>query len=181
MWPDWAIFWTLGNFLKALATINLPQSSPFLVDFCEGVKIIHFCSETIFGHLLYSFGDFYLATLIRMQSAKSLELICKKSGTKQIKHFLTIVCRAECKIFQLEHKGTKLQVMPCRLSPSPQENCTVNAKNIIGQCSLKWREIKGVEFSTFFENPKNKFDDLFHIILLIFWDGFVMDWRLRRF
>ena len=24
--PDWAIFWTLGNLLKPLATINLPHS-----------------------------------------------------------------------------------------------------------------------------------------------------------
>ena len=26
VWPDWAIYWTLGNFLKPLATINLPKS-----------------------------------------------------------------------------------------------------------------------------------------------------------
>ena len=25
VWPDWAIDWTLGNFSKALATINLPN------------------------------------------------------------------------------------------------------------------------------------------------------------
>ena len=25
VWPDWAIFWILGNLLKPLATINLPQ------------------------------------------------------------------------------------------------------------------------------------------------------------
>ena len=50
VWPDWAIFWTLGNFLKPLATINLPQSPPFLGNFCKGVKIIHFSSETILGN-----------------------------------------------------------------------------------------------------------------------------------
>ena len=45
-------FWTLSNFLKPLATINLPQSPPFLGNFCKGVKIIYFSSETIFGQLL---------------------------------------------------------------------------------------------------------------------------------
>ena len=25
MWPDWVIFWTLGNFLNPLATVNLPN------------------------------------------------------------------------------------------------------------------------------------------------------------
>ena len=52
VWPDWAIFWTVGNILKPLATINLPQSFLFLVNYCKGVKIIHFSSETIFGQLL---------------------------------------------------------------------------------------------------------------------------------
>ena len=64
MWPDWAIFWTLDNFLKPLAAINLPQSSPFLGNYCKGVIIIHFSSETIFGQLLQTFGDFYLVTLL---------------------------------------------------------------------------------------------------------------------
>ena len=42
-------FWTLGNFLKPLATINLPKSPTFLGIFCKGVKISHFSSEIIFG------------------------------------------------------------------------------------------------------------------------------------
>ena len=50
VWPDLAIYWTLGNFLKPLATINLPQSPQFLGNFCKSVKIIHFSSETIFGN-----------------------------------------------------------------------------------------------------------------------------------
>ena len=49
LWPDWAIFWTLGNFLRPFATINLPESSTFLGNFCKGVKIIHFSCEIIFG------------------------------------------------------------------------------------------------------------------------------------
>ena len=59
VWPDWAIYWTLGDFLKTLATINLPKS--LLGNFCKGVKIYHFSSEIIFGQRLLTFGDFYLS------------------------------------------------------------------------------------------------------------------------
>ena len=52
VWPDWAIYWTLGNFLKPLATINLPKSPTFLGNFCKFVKKIHFAREIIFGQLL---------------------------------------------------------------------------------------------------------------------------------
>ena len=47
VWPDWAIFWTLGNFSKPLATINLPKSPTFLGNFCKGVKIYHFWATFI--------------------------------------------------------------------------------------------------------------------------------------
>ena len=52
VWTDWAIFCTLGKFLKPLATTNLPKSPTFLGNFCKGVKIYHFYSEIIFGQLL---------------------------------------------------------------------------------------------------------------------------------
>ena len=55
--PDLAIFWTLGNFLKPLAAINLPKSPTFLGKFS---------SEIIFGQLLYIIGDFLLVTLDAM-------------------------------------------------------------------------------------------------------------------
>ena len=45
--PDWAIYWTLGNFLNLLATINLPKT------FCKGVKINHFPSEIILGNFYW--------------------------------------------------------------------------------------------------------------------------------
>ena len=50
--PDRAIYWTLGNFLKPLATINLPKFPTFLGDFFKVVKIYHFSSKIIFGQLL---------------------------------------------------------------------------------------------------------------------------------
>ena len=51
VWPDWAIYWTLGNFSKPLATINLPKSPTLLGNFCKGVKIFNFSSEITFGQL----------------------------------------------------------------------------------------------------------------------------------
>ena len=42
VWPDWAIYWTLGNFSKDLATIILPKSDTFLGNFGDGVKIFIF-------------------------------------------------------------------------------------------------------------------------------------------
>ena len=48
VWPDWVIYWTLGNFLKSLAAINLSKSPTLLGNFCNGVKIYHFSSKIIF-------------------------------------------------------------------------------------------------------------------------------------
>ena len=61
--PDWAIFCTLGKFLKPLATTNLPKSLTFLGNICKGVKSYHFYSEIIFGQFLQTFGEFFLVTL----------------------------------------------------------------------------------------------------------------------
>ena len=45
VWPDWAIYWTLGNFPKPLATINLPKSPTFSGIFWKGVKIYFFVEK----------------------------------------------------------------------------------------------------------------------------------------
>ena len=52
VWLDLTIYWTLGNFLKPLATISLPKSPTFLGNFCKDVKIYHFSNEIIIGQLL---------------------------------------------------------------------------------------------------------------------------------
>ena len=59
---DWAIYWTLGNFLKPLATLNFAQISHILRQYLKNVKINHFSCEIIFGQLLLTFGDFVLVT-----------------------------------------------------------------------------------------------------------------------
>ena len=43
---------------------NLSKSPTFLGNFCKGVKIHHFSSDIIFRQLLYTFGNFFLVTLI---------------------------------------------------------------------------------------------------------------------
>ena len=50
MWPYWAIYWTLGNFLKPLATIILPKPLTFLGNFCGGVKSIIFLVKSFLGN-----------------------------------------------------------------------------------------------------------------------------------
>ena len=52
VWPDLAIFWILGNFLKPLATFNFPKSPTFWGKFCKDVKIFHFFSVINFGQVL---------------------------------------------------------------------------------------------------------------------------------
>ena len=67
VWPDWAIYLTLGNFSKPLATINLPKSPTFLGNFYKGVKIFNFSSEIIFGRATFKdIWRFFLVTLVSM-------------------------------------------------------------------------------------------------------------------
>ena len=47
VWPDWAIYCTLGNFLKPVATI-ITQIAHILGNFGEGGVIFHFSAEIIY-------------------------------------------------------------------------------------------------------------------------------------
>ena len=58
VWPDWAIYCTLGNFSQPVATIILPKSPTFLGNFCKGVKIFLFSSKIIFGQLYRHLATF---------------------------------------------------------------------------------------------------------------------------
>ena len=62
VWPGWAIYWTLGNFSKPVATLTLLKCPLFFVNLCKGFKSFNFSSEIIFGQLLDTFGLF-LVTL----------------------------------------------------------------------------------------------------------------------
>ena len=63
VWPDWAIYCTLGNFSKPEATIILPKLPTFLGNFCKDVKILHVSSGIILEQLSLTFGNFLLVTL----------------------------------------------------------------------------------------------------------------------
>ena len=52
VWHYWAIYCTLGNFFKPVATIILPKSPTILGNFCKDVEIFNFASEIIFGQIL---------------------------------------------------------------------------------------------------------------------------------
>ena len=64
VWPDWAIYWTLGKFLKPLATINLPKSPTFLGIFCKVVKIFHFPVKSFLGNFYRHWAIFFLVTML---------------------------------------------------------------------------------------------------------------------
>ena len=87
--PDWAIYWTLGNNSKPVATIILPKLPTLLGNFCKVAKIFHFSSEIIFGQLLQTFGDFYLVTLL--STATKLEFGFFTISTNASFHFILLL------------------------------------------------------------------------------------------
>ena len=72
VWPDWAIYWTLDNFLKPLATINLPKSPTFLGIFCKGVKIYHFLVKSFFGNFYRHLAIFFWSHWMCVGACKSM-------------------------------------------------------------------------------------------------------------
>ena len=60
VWPDWAIYWTLGNFWEPLATINLPKSPTFIGNLCKG----DISSEIFLGNFYLDIWRFFLVTLL---------------------------------------------------------------------------------------------------------------------
>ena len=77
MWPDWAIYWTLGNFSKHLATIVLPKLPTFHGNFV----IFHFSSKIIFGQVFIIICNFFLVTLgvgVKkvILSSRTMQIIC---------------------------------------------------------------------------------------------------------
>ena len=69
VWPDCAIYWTLGNFVKPLATINLPKSP----NYCKGVNHFHFSSEIILGNFYRHLAIFFWSHW----SHRTIEIKCQ--------------------------------------------------------------------------------------------------------
>ena len=74
MWPDWAIYWTLGNFLEPMAAINLPKSPTYIGNFCKGVKIYHFLVKSFLG-------NFYIHLAIFSGHTGATNLFINTRGT----------------------------------------------------------------------------------------------------
>ena len=62
VWPDLVIYWTFGNFLKPLATINLPKSLTFLGNFSS--------EGNFYSHLAIFSGHTVSLSLFACQSLK---------------------------------------------------------------------------------------------------------------
>ena len=63
VWPDFAIYWTLGNFLKPLATINCQKSPTFLGNFCKRCQNVSFFCWNHFWATFIVIWQFFLVTL----------------------------------------------------------------------------------------------------------------------
>ena len=59
MWPDWVIYYTLGNFLKPLATVNLPKSQTLFAIFQKVSKSIIFLVKSFLGNFYRHLATFF--------------------------------------------------------------------------------------------------------------------------
>ena len=57
VWPDWAIYWTLGNFSKPVATISLPKSPTG--NFVKVSKSLIFLEKSFLGNFYRQLAIFY--------------------------------------------------------------------------------------------------------------------------
>ena len=76
MWPDWAIYWTLVNFLKPLATLKLPKSPTFFAIFEKVSKSIILLVKSFLGnfyrHLIIFFWSHCSHSQTKAQNVISL-------------------------------------------------------------------------------------------------------------
>ena len=79
VWPDWAIYWTLGNFSKPVATISLPKSHTFSGNFCKGAKIFIFWATliVIWRLLLVTLIGTYLSHIQSPSHNPTPHLLCR--------------------------------------------------------------------------------------------------------
>ena len=127
-------FWTLGNFLKPLASINLHKSPTFLSKFCKGVKIFHFSSEIILGQLLWAFGDFLLVTLLTGNGQYMFQI--------NFGHWPVDSVTRLCFQYLALYSNKNLPKSILQLVPNWVENFAQNQINLkynILKCLPKWR------------------------------------------
>ena len=59
VWPDWPLYWTLGNFLKPLAAINLTKIWHILRQFLKVSKYIIFLVKSFLGNFCRHLAIFF--------------------------------------------------------------------------------------------------------------------------
>ena len=64
VWPDLAIYWTMGNFLKPLTTINWPKSATFLGNFSKVSKSIIIRVKSFLGNFYRHLAIFFWSHLL---------------------------------------------------------------------------------------------------------------------
>ena len=74
VWPDWAIYWTLGHFSKPAATISLQKSPTFLFSLYKGLKIFNFSSEIIFGQLFMNIWQLFTGGHTARENGREREI-----------------------------------------------------------------------------------------------------------
>ena len=99
VWPDWAIYWTLGNFSKSVATINL---TTFLGNFCKGIKIFNFSGEIILGNFYRHLATFYWShcweeTLVPMKFPH-ISVIQPQAPTNTFSVFIFFMLKCESQL-----------------------------------------------------------------------------------
>ena len=89
VWPDWAIYWTLGNFLKHLATINLPKSPKFLGNLCKDAKSLIFQGKSFLGKFYRNLAIFFWSHCLRTRINFLIfaPLLLRKSEIDREMHF----------------------------------------------------------------------------------------------
>ena len=105
VWLDWTIFWTLGNFLKPLKTINLSNSLTFLGNFWKCVKIYLFLVKSFLGNFYRHFSIFsgHPALQKLPKTVEDLDQLIVTKGFKMLPKVQLIA--------QSGHTGSELSVI----------------------------------------------------------------------
>ena len=108
VWQNWAIYWTLHNFSKPLATINLPKSSTVLGIFVKVSKSIIFLMKSFLGnfnrHLVIFFWSHWLDTTF---DCDGYAMKIKNPSDLQLRRTLTISAILLLQLFLLYSLGIR--------------------------------------------------------------------------
>ena len=100
VWPDWAIYCTLGNFSKPLVTINMPKSPTFLGNFVKAsIFFLIFLVKSFLGNFYWYLATFYWShCLLRAISLPFFDLeqlyilsLCHDEGDQMARLFVNFL------------------------------------------------------------------------------------------